>query len=614
MGIKLKRTSFAAVGKMISVMLMFLGVFAGEGRVYGQTPQPMGNNYKHTLHNGGGRPDAENVVILITGDAYTSSSADQTKFLQMAQKVSEVILDKYPFSLFKDRTNIYAVEIHSASSSNGYFGLVSGGSFAYRGGPVKGDSLAAVMKRHAPKADVMIIYANHSSQSGGSVMGWTGGGERMRGYLATGSTDKAPITTQHELGHAFGGLWDEYCNNNLVNMDVSGYANVTKDSNPANAKWKAWLGIENIGMNRSWNDQSCPGWYWPTFFISNTDNSKGICMMNGAADGKPYCRVCTSELIRLLAERSSKETYQAKSDITEANIPAGAVRVLEGAFHGCYKLKTVNIASSVSSIGEYAFLRCTTLTTITNNAKTPQPINSTVFYDVKTSKVTLRVPDGSVAAYSAADVWKDFKIVSFSGDESYEPELPEPPVPPVPTTVKITFNSKGGSEVAEETINAGTAYTPSAVPTQSGFTFAGWYTNSATTTKWVDGTSVDKDITLYAKWIKDNTALSRAKSFDGKHGIIVVKNPVVGGFAEFVVKTPEKWVDVKLTIYDNLGNAVFSNERRLTISDNKMKWDLRNANGRAVAAGSYLAVVECKGANGIYRYYTKFGVLKSCCL
>ena len=46
-------------------------------------------------------------------------------------------------------------------------------------------------------------------------------------------------------------------------------------------------------------------------------------------------------------------------------------------------------------------------------------------------------------------------------------------------------------------------YEPS-IPTRSGYTFAGWYRDIGYTVAWINGRdTVTKDITLYAKWIKD---------------------------------------------------------------------------------------------------------------
>jgi len=161
-------------------------------------------------------------------------------------------------------------------------------------------------------------------------------------------------------------------------------------------------------------------------------------------------------------------------------------------------------------------------------------------------------------------------------------------------------------------------------PTKEGYDFKGWFTDTTWVKEWTAASQIVRDTTIYAKWkARENdsgivivtppdsgTAIKGGKGFDGKHGIAAVKNPVGGDFAEFVIKTPESWTLAKLTIYDNLGNVVFSDERRLTIRDDRMKWNLRNGNVRTVAAGSYLAVVECKGASGTYQYYTKFGVRK----
>jgi len=186
----------------------------------------------------------------------------------------------------------------------------------------------------------------------------------------------------------------------------------------------------------------------------------------------------------------------------------------------------------------------------------------------------------------------------------------------------IMFESNGGNRLENVRVESlvypkVVNYYPDAVMTKDGFNFKGWFADAALSGEWTWKSEVIRDTTLYAKWeavpdVPDSggSAIKGNKGFDGKYGIIAVKNPVVGDFAEFVVKTPERWIDAKLTIYDNVGNVVFSNERRLTISDNRMKWNLRNGNARAVASGIYLAVVECKGANGVYQYYTKFGVRK----
>ncbi|MDR0694319.1 MAG: leucine-rich repeat protein [Prevotellaceae bacterium] len=82
------------------------------------------------------------------------------------------------------------------------------------------------------------------------------------------------------------------------------------------------------------------------------------------------------------------------------------------AFQYCTGLTGVTIPASVNTIENYAFIRCTGLIGITNYNPEPQPVATNVFGNNTTgvNKTTciLQVPAGSVAAYKAATVWKDF--------------------------------------------------------------------------------------------------------------------------------------------------------------------------------------------------------------
>ena len=62
----------------------------------------------------------------------------------------------------------------------------------------------------------------------------------------------------------------------------------------------------------------------------------------------------------------------------------------------------------------------------------------------------------------------------------------------------ITYNTNGGTAVSSTT---GTKL-PNPLPTttKTGYTFAGWYTNSALTAAATAGATINADITLYAKW------------------------------------------------------------------------------------------------------------------
>ncbi|MCL1946168.1 MAG: hypothetical protein FWF51_03315 [Chitinivibrionia bacterium] len=113
----------------------------------------------------------------------------------------------------------------------------------------------------------------------------------------------------------------------------------------------------------------------------------------------------------------------------------------------------------------------------------------------------------------------------------------------------------------------------------------------------------------------DNTNIKAQKSGNGL-GIIFAKN-IVSVSADKELKIIETVISrdsdkkvsaqaSKTVIYDNTGNVVFSGEGK-----NASAWDLRNKQGRIVANGTYLVIVEAKDKNGkVYWYSAKVGVNK----
>ena len=55
----------------------------------------------------------------------------------------------------------------------------------------------------------------------------------------------------------------------------------------------------------------------------------------------------------------------------------------------------------------------------------------------------------------------------------------------------------------DEGLEVGSAYTAQTQNPVDGWTFAGWYTDEACTTKWVDGDELSGSMTLYGKWTKN---------------------------------------------------------------------------------------------------------------
>lgn len=86
-------------------------------------------------------------------------------------------------------------------------------------------------------------------------------------------------------------------------------------------------------------------------------------------------------------------------------IPVDVAALGEGAFMQL-PLTAVSIPKSVASYGKKVFYGCDDIETVMVGAKTPAALTSDVF--TCTSRATLIVPTGSLAAYEKANVWKNF--------------------------------------------------------------------------------------------------------------------------------------------------------------------------------------------------------------
>ncbi|MBO7382343.1 MAG: leucine-rich repeat protein, partial [Muribaculaceae bacterium] len=89
--------------------------------------------------------------------------------------------------------------------------------------------------------------------------------------------------------------------------------------------------------------------------------------------------------------------------------------------YGCGGLTSVTIGKSVTSFGSSAFCFCSSLTSITNYAVSPQSIEGNVFSGgVNINNCKLYVWHESLDAYKAANIWKDFDIQDMSGIDGVE--------------------------------------------------------------------------------------------------------------------------------------------------------------------------------------------------
>ena len=81
---------------------------------------------------------------------------------------------------------------------------------------------------------------------------------------------------------------------------------------------------------------------------------------------------------------------------------------------------------------------------------------------------------------------------------------------------RVKFDSQGGSSVDSQTPASGSTVTKPGDPTREGYAFGGWYTDAACTKAYDFATAVTSDMTLYAKWTKNETSSSGSDNAGGK--------------------------------------------------------------------------------------------------
>lgn len=105
--------------------------------------------------------------------------------------------------------------------------------------------------------------------------------------------------------------------------------------------------------------------------------------------------------------------------ISEIDIPETVTRIRGSAMQGCTLLKKVTMGSKITTLDFSVFAKDAALTEINISAATPPSIGNSsrypAFPDAVYTGCTLNVPAGSVDAYRAADVWKNFTSIKTLG-------------------------------------------------------------------------------------------------------------------------------------------------------------------------------------------------------
>jgi hypothetical protein len=93
--------------------------------------------------------------------------------------------------------------------------------------------------------------------------------------------------------------------------------------------------------------------------------------------------------------------------LTSITIPNSVTTIGNSAFSGCSGLTSVTIGNSVTTIGYGVFEFCSNLASVTVHATTPPGGFSWLFHQTP-NNIQIFVPEGSVAAYRAAEGWRRY--------------------------------------------------------------------------------------------------------------------------------------------------------------------------------------------------------------
>ncbi len=144
--------------------------------------------------------------------------------------------------------------------------------------------------------------------------------------------------------------------------------------------------------------------YVGTHISYNTSSSYGY---------SPFYRNVTLRTVSIgdnVREVYDNEFYGC-TGLKTAIVGENVAKIGNYAFSGCSSMESFLFGKMVESIGNEAFSDCTALTTLVTHRTTPPTCGTEALDDINKWNCTLYVPTNSLAAYQAADQWKEFFFI-----------------------------------------------------------------------------------------------------------------------------------------------------------------------------------------------------------
>ncbi|UQB68276.1 M64 family metallopeptidase [Epilithonimonas zeae] len=293
------------------------------------------------LIESGAKDKRINLVIL--GDGYTAS--EQSTFLTDATFVSNYLMNKAPYSNYKNYFNVYALKVISQESGvkhpgtasdvsepvipisnpNNYLNSSYDNSGTHRCIYGSVNKVTQTLAANIPEFDIALVLGNDTEYGG---CGGT--------YAFLSRNDQAPDVAYHELGHSFGKLADEYW------FSGSGESpNKTKTSNTETVRWKNWLNTGNIGIYQFTENTA---WYRP----------HQNCEMRYL--NRQFCNVCREALVeKIHLTKNPIDSFTPSNSATittnqNLDLKVNLILPIPNTLKSEWKLNNNSIANDVSEI------------------------------------------------------------------------------------------------------------------------------------------------------------------------------------------------------------------------------------------------------------------------
>lgn len=136
----------------------------------------------------------------------------------------------------------------------------------------------------------------------------------------------------------------------------------------------------------------------------NTSSSKGY---------SPFSNNTTLRTVTITDKEETIYPYEFYncSALKNLTIGDGVNSIGDYAFSGCSSLESFVFGSSMKTIGDHAFSGCGNLISVASGAVNPPTCGKDIFADINKWDCTLYMPVGYMAAYQAADQWKEFLLM-----------------------------------------------------------------------------------------------------------------------------------------------------------------------------------------------------------